>query len=259
MRKILYLGVFVFLVAFLSEGSSSLTYLVGITILFIFLIKRKKAKANRRTNNYKSHGQRGNYQGRTSNRPSRESAASFEEQNHYNFDSDYKPTPKPDNYGYGNNYSTNNSSNQKSAKKKAEEEAYWKKKNAEDAAYEHRKYGAPEWKVRAADDDLGRTQRERDYENEKWGYNPMCNECNRPENECKCCDDCGRYNCVCCRECGEARCVCCSKCQSSPCQCCSKCNEPDNYCRCCDRCGETERNCRCCDRCGRDERYCGCN
>jgi len=259
MRKIVYLGAFVLLVAGYSEGSSSYTYLAVAVILINFLSKRKKLLANRGSNNYKSHGHRGNYQGGTNNRARRETAAGSGGRNNTNFNSDYNPTPKPDNYGFGNNesyennYSNTNFSNAGDARKKAEDDAYWEKKKAKDDAYFYRKNGGPAWKVKEADDNLGRTQRERDYEDDKWNYNPVCPECNY-EN-CRCCNDCGSYPCQCCRECGEANCRCCNNCDRYPCQCCRECGEA--HCRCCSRCDSYP--CECCSRCGQPDRYCRCD
>lgn len=131
-------------------------------------------------------------------------------------------------------------------------EEEYRKRQAEEDAYFYRKHGGYRHKVEEADDILGRNQRERDYEDEK--YEIRCRGCNEPESHCRCCDDCDQYPCRCCRECGEANCRCCRKCSSYPCECCDECGEAN--CRCCRRCDSYP--CECCDECGQPERYCKC-
>ncbi|AYF06105.1 hypothetical protein bcere0028_18850 [Bacillus cereus AH1271] len=164
----------------------------------------------------------------------------------------------------------------------------YRKKQAEDDAYFYRRHSGYRHKVEEADDVLGRSQRERDYEDDK--YEVRCNSCNEPESHCRCCDTCNQYPCRCCRRCdlypceccdtcGEASCRCCRRCDSYPCECCDECGQPQSYCRCCRRCDRYpceccnecgEANCRCCRRCdaypceccsscGQPDRYCKCN
>ncbi len=159
-------------------------------------------------------------------------------------------------------YSYSNEGDSFSAKRESERA---KRKALEEEAYLLRKHNADHWKVKAADDALGRTQRERDWENEKQDYQPVCDTCNHWESQCRCCNTCEEYPCKCCykckeypceccEECGEARCRCCSKCETYPCECCDECGQPDSYCRCCSRCNSYP--CECCDECG--EANCRC-
>lgn len=133
-----------------------------------------------------------------------------------------------------------------------------RRKALEEEAYLLRKYNADHWKVKAADDALGRSEREREWENDKQDYQPVCNNCNHWESQCRCCNTCDDYPCKCCYkckeypcdccvECGAARCRCCSKCEAYPCECCDECGQPDRYCRCCSRCDSYP--CQCCDEC----------
>ena len=119
-------------------------------------------------------------------------------------------------------------------------------KEAEDEAYFYRRHGGPQWKIDAADDELGRTQFERDYEDEKWEH--VCDGCGEPERHCKCCNKCDSYPCECCDTCGYANCRCCSTCEDYPCSCCDECGQPERYCRCCTKCNSYP--CECCDTCG---------
>lgn len=98
-----------------------------------------------------------------------------------------------------------------------DDDASWEQKKREDDAHFYRKNGGPQWRVDAADDDLGRSQWERDYEDEK--YEQKCNGCDEPESRCKCCSRCDRHPCECCRECGEANCRCCYRCGRYRCEC----------------------------------------
>ncbi|PFN28428.1 hypothetical protein COJ50_04095 [Bacillus cereus] len=183
-------------------------------------------------------------------------------------------------------YSEFSNGNTKKQSGLSEEEE--RKRQAEDDAYFYRRHGGYRHKVDEADDILGRSQRERDYEDDK--YEVRCNGCNEPESHCKCCSTCDQYPCRCCRRCdsypceccdtcGEANCRCCSRCDSYPCECCDECGQPDRYCRCCRRCDSYpceccnecgEANCRCCRRCdsypceccnscGQPDRYCRCD
>ncbi|MFP3726408.1 hypothetical protein U8V72_14570 [Priestia filamentosa] len=45
-------------------------------------------------------------------------------------------------------------------------------KEAQESADFHRHHNGPAWKVKEADDYLGRSTREREYENEKYNYRP---------------------------------------------------------------------------------------
>lgn len=141
-------------------------------------------------------------------------------------------------------------SNKKSKYDESEEE--YRKRKAEDDAYFYRQRGGFRNKVDEADDILGRNQRERDYNDEK--YEARYRGCNEPESHCKCCDTCDQYPCRCCRECDDYPCKCCRKCSSYPCECCDECGEAN--CRCCRRCDSYP--CECCDECGQPERYCRC-
>ncbi|MGX5609714.1 hypothetical protein ACWKTZ_25395 [Bacillus cereus] len=132
-------------------------------------------------------------------------------------------------------------------------EEEYRKKQAEDDAYFYRRHGGYRHKVEEADDILGRSQRERDYEDEK--YETRCRGCNEPESHCRCCNDCDQYPCRCCRECGEANCRCCRRCDSYPCECCNECGEAN--CRCCRSCNS--HPCECCDECRQPQRYCRCD
>ncbi|PGZ74203.1 hypothetical protein COE49_10340 [Bacillus sp. AFS029637] len=193
-------------------------------------------------------------------------------------------------YGYDDEvqYDRNNSrfSHASSKKQSGMSEEEYRKKQAEDDAYFYRRHSGYRHKVDEADDILGRSQRDRDYEDDK--YEVRCNGCNEPESHCKCCGTCDQYPCRCCRrcdsypceccnECGEANCRCCRRCDSYPCECCNECGEAncrccrrcDSYpCECCNECGEA--NCRCCRRCesypceccnscGQPDRYCRCD
>lgn len=148
---------------------------------------------------------------------------------------------------------------------KEREEREGRRKEAEDNAYLYRVHGGPQWKIDAADDELGRTQFERDYEDERWGH--VCDGCKEPERYCKCCRECDSYPCQCCSQCrshpceccntcGYASCRCCSKCECYPCECCDNCGQPERYCKCCSKCESYP--CECCNTCGEPERYCKC-
>ncbi|MGE7121712.1 hypothetical protein ACQKIC_15955 [Peribacillus sp. NPDC046944] len=130
---------------------------------------------------------------------------------------------------------------QRHASKLQEEEEYDRKKKAEDDAYYYRRNDGPAWRVKEADDILGRSTNERHYEDDKYNYESVCNECGHPS--CRCCRNCNSYPCECCRECGEANCRCCNRCNSYPCECCNECGEAN--CRCCNRCNSYP--CRCDD------------
>lgn len=175
------------------------------------------------------------------------------------------------------NYTYNTSNISLKRDSQTRDDEYYRKKQAEDDSYFYRNHDGPAWKVDAADDELGRSTREREYENEKYDYEPVCDECRYTS--CRCCSQCNSYPCECCSECGEANCRCCNECDTYPCRCCSECdsypcrccNECDSYpcrccsrcdsypCECCDGCGEPDRYCRCCDRCGEPDRYCRCD
>ncbi|MGE7861208.1 hypothetical protein ACQKOA_09095 [Bacillus mobilis] len=142
----------------------------------------------------------------------------------------------------------------------------YRKKQAEDDAYFYRRHSGYRHKVEEADDVLGRSQRERDYEDDK--YEVRCNGCNEPESHCRCCETCNQYPCRCCRrcdsypceccdECGQPQsyCKCCRRCDRYPCECCNECGEAN--CRCCRRCDAYP--CECCSSCGQPDRYCKCN
>jgi hypothetical protein len=66
----------------------------------------------------------------------------------------------------------------------------------------------------------------------------FCKACEKPCNECYCCDDCGKTNCDCCRHC-----------HLSPieCNCCQKCGNYKHKCICnlCRDCGLDDAKCRC--------------
>lgn len=140
-------------------------------------------------------------------------------------------------------YDRNNSrfSHTSAKKQSGMSDEEYRKKQAEDDAYFYRRHSGYRHKVDEADDILGRSQRDRDYEDDK--YEVRCNGCNEPESHCKCCGTCDQYPCRCCRrcdsypceccnECGEANCRCCRRCDSYPCECCNSCGQPERYCRC---------------------------
>lgn len=141
------------------------------------------------------------------------------------------------------------------------EDEYWRQKKLEEDAHFYRRNGGERWKVEAADDALGRTQVERDHEDEQ--YERTCSGCNEPESQCSCCRNCNSDPCQCCDECGQYNCRCCRNCNSDPCQCCDECGQYNcrccrncnsDPCECCDECGYY--NCRCCSNCDRDPCQC---
>ncbi|KZD55753.1 keratin associated protein 5-4 [Bacillus cereus] len=138
-------------------------------------------------------------------------------------------------------------------------------RRAEEDAYFYRQRSGYQHKVDEADDVLGRSQRDRDYEDDKYAVH--CNGCNEPENHCRCCDTCDQHPCRCCRscnsypceccdECGQSQsyCKCCRNCDRYPCECCNECREAN--CRCCSSCNSYP--CECCDECGQSQSYCKC-
>lgn len=135
---------------------------------------------------------------------------------------------------------------------KDDEDEYERKKELERDSDLYRRHDAVPWKVESIDDELGRTQAEREYENEKHDYEPVCSNCNYPEGQCRCCNTCNDYPCQCCYTCRSHPCECCSTCGYASCSCCSSCNSYP--CECCDTCGYA--SCRCCSTC--DDYPCQC-
>ena len=145
---------------------------------------------------------RGNYSSQNRNKKN-------SKQNEYDWEEEKKQ----------NQYQSDNQSYSKKEddeyRRRKEDDEYWERKRKEDDAYFYRKNGGPRWKIDEADDALGRSKIDRDYEDEH--YERRCNECREPESQCKCCSKCDRYPCECCDERGYADCRCCSRCDRYPC------------------------------------------
>lgn len=287
MGYVLGLVSLLFLVISIHDSNYLIAIISGIVLISIISVKFSTETKEHEVNTAKNNRQKQNNYGGTNQRTRRETAISAShKKNHSRIENDidyddYVTTSTankshPYDGGEYETYSPNDEYERYAEEKLKEKEE--ERRKAEEEAYFYRKHDGPEWKVKAADDVLERTTQEREYENDKHDYHPVCNECNHYESDCRCCDECGKYRCQCCRECGEANCICCRNCHTHPCECCDECGEArcrccnrcDSYpCDCCDECGNPNDNCRCCNRCdsypceccdscGQPDRYCRC-
>ncbi|WP_336769689.1 hypothetical protein [Bacillus bombysepticus] len=131
----------------------------------------------------------------------------------FNSNSIRQPIIRPDNTGYGgyggtyghdNDYDGQKDQNNsglaqinamiQNSQRFDEEQRERMRQYEEDARIYRGQYGY-EHLVKEADDYLGRSQRERDYEDEK--YAPHCFGCGQVESDCCCCRECNVHPCMC--------------------------------------------------------------
>ncbi|PKG24397.1 hypothetical protein [Niallia nealsonii] len=152
---------------FYVQGNSAGVWIVAITLIFMLITRIKKkgksaitGRETAATKQYKANKKKNNI-GRDeeyyrSEEPTKRSSYSFNsEESRNDYSTEYY------------NYDNNQHEEELRDRKKAEDDEYWERKRKEDDAYYYRRNGGPRWKVDAADDDLGRSQFERNYEDDK--------------------------------------------------------------------------------------------